>query len=139
MSKKPCDMAFKQIYFYTMKMKCFMIIMEKAGIIGFVFIGIGIALLLVVFVFAYQSYLSYAISTGTDMTGAINILLEAGIKALFLGIMAWVGSILLLRGLESFKIEKGIGMVTLKVEKGTEVITIPKEVLKEEKQKESKT
>lgn len=116
-----------------------MIVMEKTGLTGFAFIGIGIILLLIVFIFAYQSYLSYAIPAGTDMTGAINILLEAGIKALFLGIMAWVGSILLLRGLESFKIEKGIGMITLKVEKGTEVITIPKEALKEEKQKESKT
>ncbi|MEM3832543.1 MAG: hypothetical protein QW128_02955 [Thermoprotei archaeon] len=105
---------------------------EKTGIMGFVFIGAGIVLLLIVFVFAYQSYLSYTIPIGTDMIGAINILLEAGVKALFLGIMAWVGSILLLRGLESFKIEKGIGMVTLKVEKGTEVITIPKEALKEE-------
>ncbi|MGC8948102.1 MAG: hypothetical protein ACP5OK_02045 [Thermoprotei archaeon] len=106
--------------------------MEKTGIIGFAFIGVGIVLLLVVFFFAYQSYLSYAIPSGTDMIGAINILLEAGVKALFLGIMAWVGSILLLRGLESFKVEKGIGMVTLKVERGTEVITIPKEALKEE-------
>ncbi len=106
--------------------------MEKTGILGFVFVGVGIALLLIVFVLAYQNFGAYTIPSGADMTSAINVLLEAGVKALFLGIMAWVGSILLLRGLESFKIEKGIGMITLKVEKGTEVITIPKEAFKEE-------
>jgi len=108
--------------------------MEKPGILGVVLTASGVALLLIAFVLAYVTYSSYATATAQGLSDSLDLLLLAAIKALFLGVMAWVGGILLLRGVDFIKIEKGIGMVTLKVEKGVGLITVPEEVVKEDKE-----
>ncbi len=93
----------------------------------------GVALLIVDFILAYVSYASYAAASVAGLSDSLDLLLLAAIKALFLGIMAWVGGILLVRGVDFIKIEKGIGMVTMRVEKGVGLITAPEEVAKEQK------
>ncbi|HVP22926.1 MAG TPA: hypothetical protein VMS77_03325 [Conexivisphaerales archaeon] len=104
--------------------------MEKPGILGVALTASGVALLLVTFIFAYLSYASYASAAAQDLTDSLDLLLLAAIKALFLGIMAWVGGILLVRGVDFLKVEKGVGMVTMKVDKGVALITAPEEAVK---------
>ena len=92
--------------------------MEKPGILGVTLTASGAALLLITFVLAYVSYASYASASAAGLSDSLDLLLLAAIKALFLGVMAWVGGILLVRGVDFIKVEKGIGMVTMRVEKG---------------------
>jgi hypothetical protein len=108
--------------------------MEKPGILGLALTASGVALLLVAFVLAYASYASYASSSVAGLSDSLDLLLLAAIKALFLGVMAWVGGILLMRGVDFVKVEKGIGMVTMRVEKGVGLITAPEEIAKEKKE-----
>jgi len=108
--------------------------MEKPGILGVTLTASGVALLLVAFVLAYVSYTSYVSASVAGLSDSLDLLLLAAIKALFLGIMAWVGGILLLRGVDFIKVEKGIGMVTMRVEKGVGLITAPEELAKEKKE-----
>jgi hypothetical protein len=37
--------------------------------------------------------------------------------------MGWVGSLLMLRGIDFARVDKGVGVVTFKVEKGVGVVT----------------
>ncbi|MDA4123877.1 MAG: hypothetical protein OK438_00310 [Thaumarchaeota archaeon] len=53
----------------------------------------------------------------------MSTLLYAAIQALFLGLMGWVGSLLMLRGIDFAKVERGVGVVTFKVDKGVGVMT----------------
>jgi hypothetical protein len=48
---------------------------------------------------------------------------QAAIVVMFLGIMGWVGSSFLLRGVEFLKIDRGVGIVTFKVDKGLGVVS----------------
>jgi hypothetical protein len=107
--------------------------MEKPGIVGIGLTSLGALLLIFTFYLAYTSFLSYATSTAQGLSESLDLLLLAAIKALFLGIIAWVGGILLVRGVDFFKVEKGVGMVTMKVEKGVGIITAPQEEVKEDK------
>jgi len=84
---------------------------------------IGIALLIVTFFLAYYLLRNVSALIPGDLTSSMSTLLYAAIQALFLGIMGWVGSILLLRGIEFMKVEKGVGVVTFKVEKGVGIVT----------------
>lgn len=72
--------------------------------LGSVLIFAGILLLLITFLLAYIEYSSIDISG--DLTSTINSLIWAVVKAVFLGIMGWIGSILVARGLEAFGREK---------------------------------
>jgi hypothetical protein len=85
---------------------------SKVGAFGVSSSVIGIVLLLVTFVLAYYLLEGVKGLTTADLTTSMSTLLYAAIQALFLGIMGWVGSILLLRGIEFMKIEKGVGIVT---------------------------
>lgn len=105
--------------------------MGKPGILGLALAALGIILLLFTFYMSYEAYLTIG-WPAMGMEGAIALLLSAAVKALFLGIMAWVGAIFLLRGAEYFKVDKGVGMVTFKVEKGVGVASISEEALKKE-------
>jgi hypothetical protein len=108
--------------------------MEKPGIMGVTLTAVGASLLLFAFVLAYVSFTSYASTSVEGLSDSLDLLLLAAIKALFLGIIAWVGGILLVRGVDFIKVEKGIGMVTMRVEKGVGLITAPDEVAKEKKE-----
>jgi hypothetical protein len=108
--------------------------MEKPGYLGVGLTAGGVALLIISFVLAYVSYSSYVSASVSGLSDSLDLLLLAAIKALFLGIMAWVGGILLVRGVDFIKVEKGVGMVTLRVEKGVGLITAPEEVVKDKKE-----
>ena len=98
--------------------------MKKPAIFGIVAAVIGVVLLLSTFWLAYTVLQDYRLATPpNELALAMDALLYAAIQALFLGIMGWVGSLLLLRGVDFFKVDRGIGVVTFKVDKGVGVVT----------------
>jgi cell division protein FtsX len=98
--------------------------LKKPAVLGIVAAVIGLVLLLLTFWIAYSVLQDYRLATPpNELVLAMNALLYAALQALFLGIMGWVGSLLLLRGVDFFKVEKGVGVVTFKVEKGVGVVT----------------
>lgn len=89
---------------------------------------VGLALLLFTFYLGYTVFLSYQAATATsDLASSMGTLLYAAIQALFLGIMGWVGSLLMLRGTDFTKVDRGIGVVTFKVDKGVGIMTQQRE------------
>ncbi len=82
------------------------------------------------FFFAYDVYHVYFGLAQSDFNiananfmGSLNSLLQAAMVVMFLGIMGWVGSAFLLRGVEFMKIDRGVGVVTFKVDKGVGVVS----------------
>jgi len=85
---------------------------------------IGLALLIITFVLAWSVFQTYKAATpSSDLTSSMGTLLLAAIQALFLGVMGWVGSLLMLRGIDYEKVERGVGIVTFKVDKGVGIVT----------------
>jgi hypothetical protein len=85
---------------------------------------IGLALLLFTFAMGFSVFQTYRGATpNSDLAGSMGTLLLAAIQALFLGIMGWVGSLLMLRGIDFEKVERGVGVVTFKVDKGVGIVT----------------
>jgi hypothetical protein len=98
--------------------------MKKSSVFGISSAIIGMALLLATFFLAYALLQGYGGAVpARDLGTSMSVLLYAAIQALFLGIMGWVGSLLLLRGVDFLKVDRGVGVVTFKVEKGVGVIT----------------
>ncbi len=84
----------------------------------------GLALLLFTFSLGYGVFVSYRDATATnDLASSMGTLLFAAIQALFLGMMGWVGSLLMLRGIDFAKVDRGVGVVTFKVDKGVGIMT----------------
>ena len=100
------------------------IIQHKSGLMGIIVTAIGVAILLFVFYTAFNLFQTYTHLTLTDFTATLNQVLVAAIQAMFLGIMGWVGSIILLRGVDFIKIDRGVGVVTFRVEKGVGIATV---------------
>ena len=75
----------------------------------------------------YQTYMGLAQSdfnsASADFVGSLNSLLQASIVVMFLGIMGWIGSTFLIRGVEFMKVDRGVGVVTFKVDKATGVVS----------------
>jgi len=85
---------------------------------------IGLVLLLFTFLMGYYVFAGYRASApSSDLATSMGILLYAAIQVLFLGVMGWVGSLLMLRGIDFAKIERGVGVVTFKVDKGVGIVT----------------
>jgi len=102
--------------------------MKLTGMLALVAAIVGLGLLLFTFAEAYQVFLSYGSLTSTsDLSSSMGTLLYAAIQALFLGIMGWVGSLLMLRGIDFYKVDKGVGVVTFKVDKGVGIMTEQKQ------------
>ena len=102
--------------------------MKTNGKLGLGSTLVGLALLLFTFALGYQSFLSYSgAAPSSDLGTAMGALLNAAIRVLFLGIMGWVGSLLMLRGIDFAKVDRGVGVVTFKVDKGVGVMTQQKE------------
>lgn len=97
---------------------------NKSGLIGIILTGIGVGLLLFIFYTAFNLFQSIINLTTTDFTSTLNQVLVAAIQAMFLAIMGWVGSIILLRGVDFIKVDRGVGVVTFKVEKGIGIATM---------------
>jgi len=85
-------------------------------------------MLLFTFSTGYGVFLTYQGAKGTgDLASSMATLLYAAIQALFLGIMGWVGSLLMLRGIDYAKVDRGVGVVTFKVDKGVGIMTQQRE------------
>jgi hypothetical protein len=84
--------------------------MNDVKISGFVVLFIGVALLLFTFIVAYQFIAGIAeMSSHGDymdmFSGALGLLITNALRALFLGIMGWIGSILTRRGVQTITSE----------------------------------
>ncbi|HXW37591.1 MAG TPA: hypothetical protein VEJ36_06810 [Nitrososphaerales archaeon] len=98
--------------------------MKTTRILGLGSAIIGLLLLLFTFFLAYGVFVSHqGALTSTDLSTNFSTLLQAAIQALFLGIMGWAGSLLMIRGIDYEKIERGVGVVTFKVDKGVGIMT----------------
>ena len=98
--------------------------MKTNTVLGVGSAGVGIALLLVTFGLGLMLFFSYQGKIpSSDLATSMGTLLYAAIQVLFLGIMGWVGSLLMLRGIDFAKIEKGVGVVTFRVDKGVGILT----------------
>jgi len=106
---------------------------SKSGAIGLIVAAVGVALLLFTFYNAYLTFAQYlSLTLSSDFLASVNEILVAAIKAMFLAVMAWVGSILLLRGVDFLKVDRGVGVVTFRVEKGVGIATIEQQEKKGE-------
>ncbi|MEM3510828.1 MAG: hypothetical protein QW282_07380 [Nitrososphaerales archaeon] len=106
---------------------------SKSGGIGLAVSGVGIALLLFTFYNAYILFLGYlSLTLSSDFLTAVNEILAAAIRAMFLAVMAWVGSILLVRGVDFLKVDRGVGVVTFRVEKGVGIAALEQQEKKSE-------
>lgn len=104
------------------------------GFFGLGWAIVGAVLLLFTFAMAYVVFLTFrGAAPPSDLTSSMSTLLYAAIEALFLGLMGWVGSIAMLRGLDFVKVDRGIGVVTFKVDKGVGTVTPPSSEMEEEK------
>ncbi len=117
-----------------------MVKIEKPGIIGITITVIGIVLLIIVFMMAFgifNSYYPFDTDQLSDVQSMLTLVLGSAIQVMFLGVMAWAGSILLVRGVDFMKVEKGVGVVTFKVDKGVGVYTTTgdKEITEKENKK----
>jgi len=98
--------------------------LKLTGAFGLASSLLGLGLLLFTFAMGYEVFVTYhAASPTSDLAGSMGTLLYAAIQALFLGIMGWVGSLLMLRGIDFAKVERGVGVVTFKVDKGVGLMT----------------
>lgn len=114
--------------------------MKTTGMLGLGSTFLGFALLLFTFITGYLVFLSYSGAVASsDLSTSMGMLLLAAMQALFLGIMGWVGSILVLRGIDFVKVDRGVGVVTFKVDKGVGIMTqeTEEETKKEEDSKDS--
>jgi hypothetical protein len=103
---------------------------HKSGSTGLVITIIGAVMLAATFLIAFDVYRVYMGlaqsdfgSASADFVGSLNSLLQAAMVVMFLGIMGWVGSTFLLRGVEFMKVDRGVGVVTFKVDKATGMIS----------------
>lgn len=100
--------------------------MKLPGFFGLGWAIVGAILLLFTFAMAYMVFIAYRGAVPpSDLTTSMSTLLYAAIEALFLGLMGWVGSIAMLRGLDFVKVDRGVGVVTFKVDKGVGIVTSP--------------
>ncbi|MDA4111461.1 MAG: hypothetical protein OK439_02910 [Thaumarchaeota archaeon] len=103
---------------------------NKSGSTGLIVTIIGGVMLAATFFIAFDVYQVYFAlaknnfnSTSADFVPSLNSLVQSAIVVMFLGIMGWVGSSFLLRGVEFMKIDRGVGVVTFKVDKGVGVVS----------------
>lgn len=102
----------------------FLVPVKTNGMLGLASALTGLGLLLFTFYLGYNAFVSYRAATATsDLAGSMGTLLFAAIQALFLGIMGWVGSLLMLRGIDFAKVDRGVGVVTFKVDRGVGIMT----------------
>ncbi len=69
--------------------------------VGVGLIALGVILLLAVFALAYSEYARIRPTGGLEQ--AVGILVWAVVKAVFLGVMGWVGAIMVARGIEALQ------------------------------------
>jgi hypothetical protein len=82
--------------------------MDKLEIVAYVLLGTGLALLVFTFALAFNLFSTVArIFSSSDLLQALGEILgpatEAIVKFLYLAIMAWVGSIMTMRGIQLYR------------------------------------
>jgi hypothetical protein len=104
--------------------------MKKSGATGLAITIAGAAMLGFAFLLAYETYASYlslAInnfnSSSSGFLSNLSSLLDSVMVVMFLGIMGWLGSIFLVRGVDFMKVDRGVGIITFKVDKGLGVVS----------------
>jgi hypothetical protein len=80
--------------------------MKFARIMGAAVAVLGVTLLLFTFFEAFSILQSYESQQAPDFMSSVQILLLAAVKTLFLGIMGWIASTLIVRGINYEKIER---------------------------------
>jgi hypothetical protein len=79
----------------------------REGAIGLSCSLIGLGILLFTSFLAYDAFARYQqLQPPADLGASMGSLLFAAVRALFLAIMGWTGSLLLLRGLDYLKVER---------------------------------
>lgn len=98
--------------------------MKTNRILGLSSMLIGLGLLLFTFAAGFIVFLGYhGTAPSSDLGTSMGMLLNAAIQVLFIGVMGWVGSLLMLRGIDLAKVDRGVGVVTFKVDKGVGAMT----------------
>lgn len=77
----------------------------SSRVVGLGLIGLGVVLLLAVFGLAYMEYAGIKPTGGLEE--AVGVLVWAVVKAVFLGVMGWVGAILVARGIDAVQEQRG--------------------------------
>ena len=104
---------------------------QKSGLTGIIVTVVGGVMLAASFMLAYQLYTVYfgiaqsnfsSISANGFIPSLSNLLLAA-VVVMFIGVMGWIGSVFLLRGVDFMKVDRGVGIVTFKVDKGVGLVT----------------
>lgn len=72
-----------------------------AKTVGLGLVALGVLLLLAVFALAYREYANIAPTGGLEE--AVGVLVWAVVKAVFLGVMGWVGAIMVARGIDALQ------------------------------------
>ena len=88
--------------------------MESVKVSGFMVLFVGVAVLLFTFYSAYQFLLGAGVTTSEgglmEIFGEIlGPLIDTCMKAIYLGIMGWIGSILTRRGVQTITVGKEEG------------------------------
>jgi hypothetical protein len=97
---------------------------KELGMLGLGSMLLGLGLLVITFIFGYMTFQSYSgLTASGDLASTMGTLLFAAIQALYLGLMGWVASLLMIRGIDIAKVERGVGVVTFKVDKGVGIMT----------------
>ena len=96
----------------------------------------GLAFLVFTFFEAYSLFTqNEGLKLSSDFGSNVALLIPPAVQVLFLGMMGWVGSLLMLRGLDYEKVERGVGVVTFKVDKGVGIMTQQQESQQNQQQK----
>jgi hypothetical protein len=95
---------------------------------------LGLVLLIFTFAEAFSMFTqSQGIKLSSDFGSNIALLIPPAVQVLFLGMMGWVGSLLMLRGIDFEKVERGVGVVSFKVDKGVGIVTQQQEEQQDKK------
>jgi len=91
---------------------------------GFAVLFIGVALLLFTFFNAYLFLIGASVSSSPEdlmraFGGSLGPLIETAIRAVYLGVMGWIGSILTRRGVQTVISEREKGEPKRTAEQGT--------------------
>lgn len=98
--------------------------MKDSRLLGLAATITGLGVLIFTFIMGFVVLLGYrGAAPSADLATSMGTLLYAAIQMLFLGVMGWVGSLLMLRGIDLAKVEKGVGVVTFMVDKGVGIMT----------------
>lgn len=85
-----------------------MVEVSRVGAFGVILTVLGVGLLLGVFYLGFREFTKLTdMDVGSELQVVLSTLLYAAAETLFLGVMGWVGVILLSKGIEFIRVEEG--------------------------------